>query len=306
MDAGFVLWPVALAMAAIVAALVRWSAMTRTYVAAAVDVFLLGMMGAMLAAVAIYFSAPSADSLVVGIWVAAALMALSVFPVFALFLREAQRAAVAGATYRPGTVRSPGQFALVVAGVVLGAELLMGRGFSLANGTATRGLALVPLFGTTVADPFFLFPMAAEMTLSLLWLRHRLPRDARVILASQAAMMLFAPPALASGTWAVASAVVSAGAMTAAIAVVVRSAYVGREMARGERALVIGYLLATAAAAGGLAAWALGRGVGLFSLGMVAEMVLFFGAVVAPERLAVASAGNSPAPVPADAVAPPA
>jgi len=286
MDPGVVLWPVAVAMAAIVAALVRWSASARTHVAAAVVVFLLGMMAAMLAAVAIYFTAPSADSLVVGIWVAAALMALSVFPVFALFLREAQRAVRAGAAYRPATVRSVGRYSLVIAGVVLGAELLMGRGFSLADGTATRGLSPPALLAATVADPFFLFPMAAEMSLSLLWLRHRLPPDARVLLASQAAMMFFAPPALASGTWAIASAIVSAAVMTVAIAVVVRSAYLGRATTVGERGFSGAYLLATAVAAGGLAVWALGGGVGVFAVGMVLEMVVFFAVVVAPEQLA--------------------
>lgn len=297
MDPGVVLWPVAVAMATVVALLVRWAASARTQVAAGVVVFLLAMMAAMLVAVAIYFSAPSNVALVAGIWVAAAIMAASVFPVFALFLREARRGLVEGAGYRPTPVGSPAVLAIVVTLVVLAAELSMGRGFALADRSGAVG-GPPAVLAATVVSPFFLFPMALEMTLSLAWLQHRFPLDVRVLLASQAAMMFFAPPALGGTLWELGSAAATTVAMSAAVGVVTVATYRGRRLGSAERSLWVLYLVATALAGVGLAQWALGAGVGVFGAGMVVEMGVFFTAVVAPERFSTTQPPAARAPPP--------
>src|SRR5271169_2943230 len=85
------LWPFALLMAVVTAFLIRWAAEARAVPRAAVTVFLLVMMAAMLAGAAIYFAAPSKTSLIEGLWASAAVMSISVFPLFAVLLRYAAR-----------------------------------------------------------------------------------------------------------------------------------------------------------------------------------------------------------------------
>ena len=285
MDAFWVLAPVAGLMALIVAALVRWSAGTRTVVAAAVALFLLGMMAAMFVGTLIYFAAPGRSSLVIGLWVAAALMAVSVFPVFALILREARAHLDRGATYVPGKLNSAGLAALAggVTALVLASELLMGASFDLASGTAGSVRPLWAFVATTVASPWFLFPMAIEMGLSLAWLRRRFPLPVAAALAAQAVMMGFAPPALPGYLWSAGSALVASAAMGLLLVYLVRAAYRGDPFDRPVRGYLVRCFAATAVMGVGLALWAAGLGVAVFALGMVAQMAVFFGAIVIPE-----------------------
>jgi len=234
----------------------------------------------MFAAVVIYESQPGTESFVVGIWVAAALMAVSVFPVFFLFLEEARREAGEGGSYRPRLLRSASGLAIAVAALVLGSELLMGRGFGVAAGELAGNPGLATGLATAVASPWFLFPMALEMSLTVLWLRARLSAPLAAMMATQAAMMLCSPPALGSVVWDVASGIGTTVAMSAVLAYLLRWTYRGAPLSPAARSYAIRFFGVSAVAGAGLAVWALDRQVALFALGMVLEMTVFFIAAV--------------------------
>jgi len=285
MDPGWVLWPVAVAMSAIIAALVRWTAETRTVVAASIAVFLLVMMAAMFVGTEIYFAAPDPRSLVLGLWVAAAIMSASVFPVFAVILREAHAHAQDGVAYRPRRLRTPTVLALAVTVLVLTSELLMGRSFALADGTPSSG-GLFGVLVATLASPWFLLPMGFEMGLTIVWLAPRFPPPAVAALGAQAVMMVAAPPAFPEPTWWVGSGLATALAMSALLAYLFRAAYRGTVFSRATRHLFVRVLTATAVAGAGLAIWSSDAGLAVFGLSAVLQMGVFFTAAVAPEAYA--------------------
>lgn len=296
MDAGWTLWPIALLMALLVAALVRWSAETRTVVAASVVVFLLVMMVAMFVGTAIYFTWPGPRSLVLGLWTAAALMAVSVFPVFLLIYREARDHQSLGLAYTPRPITSLRTLAVVVTLLVLGAELLMGRSFALADG-GSRSVSFVSGLLATLASRWFLFPMAGEMAFTFLWLRSRLPVALQATLGAQAGMMFFALPALPGAIWLIGSGVVTAGLMSALLGYLVWRAYRGTAFGRGVRGYIIRFLLVTAGLGMSLAFWLETRDLVGFALATVLEMGIFFSAVVVPESFETTSRSLDAAPL---------
>ncbi|HTP55695.1 MAG TPA: hypothetical protein VML53_03385 [Thermoplasmata archaeon] len=295
MDPALVLWPVAVAMSAIIAALVRWTAETRTVVAASIAVFLLVMMAAMFVGTEIYFAAPDPRSLVLGLWVAAAIMSASVFPVFALILREARAHAEHGPAYRPRRLRSPTLLALSVAVLVLASEMLMGRSFALADGSPASGELLAVLVAT-LASPWFLLPMGFEMGLTIVWLAPRFPPAAVAALGAQGAMMIASPPAFANPEWWIGSGVATAVAMSTFLAYVLWAAYRGVAFPRTTRHLLVRVLVATAVAGAGLALWSAGAGLAVFGLSTVLQMGVFFTAAVAPEEYGVPPTGTADRP----------
>lgn len=304
MDASWVLWPVALLMALTVAALVRWSTEARTVVAAAVVLFLFVMMAAMFVGVWIYFSWPGSRSLVLGLWIAAALMSASVFPVIGLILRESRDHLLRGGSYRPRPLPSTALLAISITALVLVSELLMGRSFALASGDAARtgGGALASVLSATVASPWFLFPMSFEMGFTLYWLRARLPSALLGTLATQSLMMFFAPPALAGELWLLVSGTLSSVVMSVLLAYLLYRSYRASSFGRAVRSYLVRFFLVTALMGLGLALWIAIGDLSMFAVAMVLEMVIFFTAVVVPESFQVrtppgpASAGRGENP----------
>jgi hypothetical protein len=310
MDAVWVLGPVAAVMALVIAALVRWSSDTRTIVAASVVVFLLAMMVAMFVATTIYFNDPGTRSLVLGLWIAAALMALSVFPVLAFVVREARAHEVEGVAYAPRRLSDVTGLAVTVTLLLLAGELLMGRSFLLADGLGSgpRGAALGPILVATISSPWFLFPMSLEMALTLLWLRDRLPPVLFATLGTQSAMMFLAPPALGDRDWLLASGIATAAAMSLLIAYLLRESFHGVRFGPGVRGYLVRFLLVTALMGFGLALWISADGLALFAIASVLEMAIFFTAIVVPETFAPGDPNPAPgsgARNPRDVVAPP-
>src|SRR5208282_2170497 len=252
-------------------------------------VFLLLMMVGMLVGATLYYVHPSVASLVEGIWVASALMSLSVVVVFLSFLREAQsetdRSAPAEA--------APGPRPLFVGSVVvlvLANELLMGWTFQAAAGQAP-GLsganlgAIAQLFATYVNSPCFLFTMSAEMILTAVFLRDRLPRPVFVVLASQALIMLFSPPALDWATWSALSIYVASAAMIVLFVYLMEHLYHHHQLGLGFSNYLLELLAVYGLMMAGLFFWLYYGDGTTFALSIVLEMIVFFGAVVRPEQL---------------------
>ena len=310
MEVAWLLWTIAGAMATVIAWLVRWSSTARTVVGAAFVVFLLAMMAAMFLGTLVYFSGSGTGSAVLGLWAAGIAMSASVFPVVALVLREAGRPAREGGAAAPRPLGSPNVLFAWVLGLVLLGELLMGRSFALAAGSATAPSGaplggLASALGSTIASPWFLFPMAFEMGLASLWVGTRLPSPMREMLFVQPALMLLSPPALAGGTWVVASSLGATVAMSTIVAFLLYRTYRGDRLPPPVSRYAARLLVTFALTGVGLVVWASTGSLTGFAVSVIAQMAVFFSAVVVPEAYQIpqgraeARLGSPPTSAPA-------
>lgn len=272
------------AMASAIALFIRWAAECRTVLRAAVVVFLLLMMVGMLLGALVYELDPNRSTAVDGLWLASVVMSASVAIVFVAFLREARRLA-AGASPAPGTGLS--RFVPAVVSLVFASEALMGWTFGLAAGSLPRpwpadGTAALTLFGQIVVSPWFAFPMVAEMALSLAWLRGSLGSPLARLVAVQPAVMLCAPPVFSAPLWVLGATVGSSLSMALALAYLVLLVHRGRRLPPRVPAYAGALVLSFAVMAGGLALWAVDGSLLLYSVSVVAQMVIFLAVVLVP------------------------
>jgi hypothetical protein len=302
-----VLAALASAMAVSTAVFVRWAAGSRTALRASIVVFLLLMMVGMLAGALVYELWPSRQSAVAGLWLASVVMSASVVVVFVAFVQEARRLAT-------GEPPSPSRWlralAPAVVVLVLASETLMGWTFGVAAGSVPRfadGTVAgeIAQFGRIVVSPWFTFPMVIEMALSLAWLRRGLEGPLVRLLALQPIVMLCSPPSLPGLGWVVGTGVGSSAAMAAALAYLLFLAHRGVALSRRLRTYVGGLLLAFVLMGVGLAVWALGGGLAVFSAAVVAQMTVYLAAVltagpfpsaVAGREVAAAASADGPRP----------
>lgn len=272
-------------MASLTAVTVRWAAFTTRPLRASVVQFLLLMMSAMLLGVLVYFSIGGTSGIVAGFWVAGAIMSASVVIVFVTFVRE--RPVLDGASPPDSTlVRRPGFLASVV-GLVLVNEFLMGWSFSLLSGELPVGLGpggdqLGTVLAGAVVSPWFVFPMALEMLLTLRWLLAIVPVPLRRYLLIQPAAMVCSPPTIAALAWAVGTAVGASALMALAVAFLLLTLFRGQDVP--ARVFTFGWrLIATfGVMAAGLYAWAIYGNVTLFAVSLLLQMLLFLHASTDP------------------------
>jgi polyferredoxin len=285
-----VLWPIAASMALVTAILVKWAAEARTALRGATVGFLLLMMVGMLAGAAVYYLHPGGTSLVEGFWVASALMSVSVVMVFLAFLGEVRARVAGGENYTPPPLRRTNLFVVSVIGLVLLNELLMGWTFSAAAGT-TLGSTLgglprvVGLLSSIVASPWFLFTMSAEMAVTSYLLRHRISAVLYRVLLAQSLIMFLSPTALAFGSWVALSIYASSAAMIGLIIYLMEFIYRHRQLDPVLSRYVVALLAIYSGMMAGQFVWLYYSGwTDLFAASVVAEMVLFFAAVVRSDR----------------------
>ncbi len=298
----------AVGMTLISAISVKWAAFADGPLRASVVQFLLLMMAGMFVGVLVYFSAPGVSGVTAGLWVATGIMSASVFLVFVGFLRELRgRNASAGA--RPPQVHRAGFVFSVVLLVVLN-EFLMGWSFGLlsgqiAPGLGPRGSGLVSTWSAAVTSPWFVFPMALEMLLTLRWLLHALPPSMAKFLLLQPAVMVCSPPTLGARGWAVATALGGSALMAVGIAYYLRAVFRNEPWSRSVTRYVTALLLTFGVMAGGLYLWVVGADPEAFALALLLQMVVFLYAVTDPRRFAGADPDAPTPPLPAGATSPP-
>jgi len=286
------LWPLALSMALLTAGLVKWAAEARTPLRAATVVFLLMMMAGMLAGASVYYLHPSATNLVEGFWVASALMSISVVTVFVAFLEEARTRLAGGGTPSPPTLRSTLGLPATVIVLVLANELLMGWTFSAAAGStlvgaATGAGALLNLLASVVASPWFLYTMSVEMAATTLLLRDRISPPMFRILLAQSAIMFLSPTALAFANWVALAVYGGSAVMIGLIVYLMEFVYRHRQLNAALSHYVVALLAVFSAMMAGQFLWLYYGGPPVvFAASIVAEMALFFAAVLRFERFA--------------------
>jgi polyferredoxin len=288
-EAIWILAPVAAAMAGVTAGLLKWAADARTPLRAATVVFLLVMMVAMLAGVGVYYLHPGATNLVEGFWIASALMSVSVVLVFVAFLDEARVRLASGPGAPPPALRRTATFRGTVLALVLVNELLMGWTFTIAAGGALPGATAgswPELLAATVVSPWFLFTMASEMAITTWLLRDRIPRPFLVVLLVQSVIMFLSPTAVPSGTWVAWSIVVGSAAMIGLIIFLMEFIYRHRQLDPVFQRYVVVLLGIYGLMMAGQFLWLYYAGWSpAFAVSIVAEMVLFFAAVLRVDRL---------------------
>ena len=286
-----ILWVIAGGMALVTAFLIKWAAEARTPLRAATVVFLLMMMVGMLAGAGIYYLRPNATSLVEGFWVASALMSVSVVTVFLTFLDEARLRLAGGEGYAPPLLRRKGTFVVSIIGLVLLNELLMGWTFSAAAGTSlTSGAGgAVGLLSSVIASPWFLFTMSIEMAVTSFLLRRQISPALYRVLLAQSLIMFLSPTALALGGWVALSVYGSSAAMVGLIIYLMEFVYRHRQLDPAFSRYVVALLAIYSAMMAGQFLWLYYHGwTDLFAVSVVAEMVLFFAAIVRSDRFGAA------------------
>jgi hypothetical protein len=286
-------------MATLTAIVVRWAAFTTSPLRAGVVEFLLLMMTGMFLGILTYFALGGAAGLVAGFWVAGAIMSASVLVVFLPLFGAQRRSEAAG--LRPSQLAGQSRFVAVVIGLVLANEFLMGWSFSLLAGALPVGFGpggdhLGAILAGAVVSPWFVFPMALEMGLSLRWLLEAVPAPMRRYLLIQPAAMICSPPTIAGLPWAVSTAVGASALMAVAVAFLLLT------IARGEDVphRVFGFawrLIATfGLMAVGLYAWAIYGNSELFAISLLLQMVLFLHASTRPTWYAesMGTVGSAP------------
>ncbi|MCI4365876.1 MAG: hypothetical protein L3K10_07465, partial [Thermoplasmata archaeon] len=280
-------------MVVVTAVLVKWAATTRSTLRAGAVVFLLLMMVGMLGGALVALLVPGQAGLIAGLWVASALMSASVVAIFAAFLREVRRPPTDPSQPNLPAVGPSSPFVLSVVVLVLLNELLMGWVFGLASGSLSRtfgsgSAGLVPLLNSVVASPWFLFSMSGEMALTTLLLRDRIPRPLLVVLLTQSGLMFLSPPALQYGGWGSWSIYLSSAAMIGLFVYLMEFIYRHRQLTSAFSAYLLRLLAVYAGMMAGLFLWlAYGTDL-LFVVSVLAEMVVFFDAVVAHDRFQTA------------------
>lgn len=287
------LWPLAAGMAATTAVLIRWAAEARTPLRAGTVVFLFLMMAAMFGGAALYFLHPGTASLVEGFWVASAVMSVSAFAVFAGHARELKARLEGGEHSAPPSLLRLRAFVATIIALVLANELLMGWTFGVASGQSSAvgggGFAAIATGLIGVVDsPWFLFTMATEMLLTAFFLRDRLPRPVLVVLLIQSLIMFLSPPALPYAPWNAGSIYITSGAMIVLFVYLLEFLYRNKQLSGTFSVYLVRLLAVYGLMMAGLVFWFVYASPFAFALSVGLEMVLFFDAVVRPERFRTA------------------
>ncbi len=287
MLAGLVLLAiVALAMAGVTAYLIRILVEARRRPQAWIALFLLAMMGEMWVAAVVALAFPTVRGLIAALSVSGGLMVISVAPLLVALgrARGAQGSAPDGAPIPLG----PGIVALT-AMLVLVNEFLMGWGLVMAagvSGTSLTTSGLLPFVASVVDTPWFLFTMGAEMLLTATLLRARLPKPVLTILVVQSAIMVFSPPALGNPTWSGLSIGLSSALMIGLFVYLFEHLYRHRQPSVALARYLVELLAVYALMMAGLFVWLYTGDPTAFVVSILAEMVVFYVAVVEPERFA--------------------
>ncbi len=280
-----VLWFLALGMAAVAAYVIRRATIASSPFDVVLVLFLLGMMGSMAGGFLLYESSPGVVSLEVALFSGMWVMVIGLGYLLATL--------VADRKWEEGRRLSlPFRASVIVGALTL--ELVMSFALAIAAGdlpVPARSAPIYTLLGSGLASKWFLLPMALEMGLSVWLARRDIPTFLLVVLSLQPLIMLLSPTAFPALTyWVVGSVLAGGSAMTIVFVFVMESFYRRPSLSRPIFEYLVVLCFIFAAMMAGLSLWTYNGMVGLFALGLVAEMALFFNAILLPDRLSAGEA----------------
>lgn len=282
----------AIGMSTLTAISVRWAAFAQGPLRAGIVQFILAMMSGMFLGVLVYFAIGGTTGLVSGFWTAGAVMSASVAIVFIAFVREVRLRSEPNRS--SGSVISRPWLVASVIALVLGNEFLMGWSFSLLSGQLAARLGPSPadtlrILSEAVTSPWFVFPMALEMVLTLRWLLKVLPRPMWAFLLIQPAVMVCSPPTFGGLAWEIATAAAASVLMAVAVAWFLKALFRDEPFPRPVAAYAIRLILSFGLMSAGLYLWAEFSDPGLFALSLLVQMIVFLHASTDPASYSNAS-----------------
>jgi hypothetical protein len=290
-----VLSALAVGMSTLTAVIVRWAAFARRPLGAGTVQFLLAMMAGMFFGVLVYFAIGGLSGIIGGFWAAGAIMSASVFIVFLAFVKEAQSQSAPSEPFQ--SLISRPRFVASVVGLVIVNEFLMGWSFSLLSGAlapslGASGADTLSILSDAITSPWFVFPMALEMLLTLRWLLAVLPRPMRPFLLIQPAIMICSPPTLGGLVWEVATAAAASVLMSVAVAVFLVALFRDEHLSTPVTAYAVRLILSFGLMSAGLFLWVEFSSPEVFALSLLVQMSVFLQASTDPASY---SATNLPA-----------
>ncbi len=279
------LWLAAAGMTFAVSLLIKWAATARRPIDGWYVAFLLSMMATMLAGVVAYFSAPGIGGLIEAVEVNMLGMMVALLPIFWLLVAGSPGEFDTAGPAAP--LRDRRVYMLVAIPLILANEVLMGWAFQLMTGPPAASMPVWAYVAGSVSSYWFLFTMSFEMALTTYFFRREVPRGMLAAFAFQSVIMFLSPTALTADPWRGYSTALGSVAMSLFFMWLFRRLL--DEEGVGARSL--SYLLRLSAVYVlmmlGLYLWGTGGGVLLFSASILAEMTIYFGAILRRRDLGV-------------------
>ena len=177
--------------------------------------------------------------------------------------------------------------ALIIVLVTL-SELFMGWTFALIAGAVSTAVGLQGIFATVTQSAssfWFIFMMSAEMAITFFFIKKRLPRAFRWIIASQIIVMILSPTAIANSFWANLSLVAGSAVMIFLFIYIFEFMYKNRSINSGILNYLLSLMFAYALMMVGQFIWLLKGDASIFALSIIVEMGVYFVIVLDEKRL---------------------
>lgn len=277
-----ILIPLAALMVFFTAVIIKWAFGVRERLGFSLVLFVLAMMASMFGSAVIYFSDPSLKSIEIAAGLSFTVMTVGLIGVLYALLTSI-------GSKDKGTVNtvflsSRGVFAGCVVGLVLLNEVLMGWSFSLISGISAQSFATatspIQILSLSVNSFWFTLTMASEMMITLYYFGKRMLPEVKIILFSQALIMFLAPPALSYFGLADFAVYAGSGVMILLYIYFFDFLYKHRDARIASSNYILWLLTLYAFMMAALFYWGLGGTPFFFGLTLLAEMLLFFEALL--------------------------
>ncbi len=286
-------------MALVTSWLVKRTIYAKSVADKALVFYLLVTMASMFGGAVIYLLSPSLTSIVEAVGLNAILMTGGIIVVLRFWterlidekLPETEGSLTVSATTNSESVTGSttavpsGQSSLLVRGIaiflILLNEFLMGWAFVLASGSSSVVSGnVLSTFDSVVGSDWFIFTMVLEMILSVYLLRDSLPKNFFIIVLLQSVIMFFAPTAINDPNWVTWSIYLGSIAMIGLLIFFYEYLFNHRLISSGIRHYLVALIAIYALMMAGLYVWLVQGSSLLFVLSILAEMGLYFNAIL--------------------------
>jgi len=270
-------------MAIFTAWLVKKGSEIKTPKDAWIVLFLLSMMATMAISIVSYFYFPGAldENILLNMFV---MMVLGfAFAVMYMFDEPKTLDETIG-----GIVQLRSLIVASIIALVLFSQVFMAWTFALIGGTASTTGSLQGIFATITNSSssfWFIFMGAAEMAITLLFIRGRLPKAFSWLIAAQTVLMILSPTAIINSVWVSLSLAAGSAIMTFLLIYIFNFLHKNQTLSTGVLNYLLFLTLAYALMMTGQLIWLLTSDAAIFVLSIVTEMVVYFGIILDEKKL---------------------
>jgi len=283
------LWMAAVGMGLLTAYTLAYVSDTDRALEVYLGVFVLGMMAAMLGGGLIYLAHPGVSGIETAIWLNMGVMGFLTVPIIRVLVKTALERGELTLYVYTIPYRYLWLIRTLFIGLVLFNEILMGWAFiSVTQGVpifSVGGGSLIRAFSGIAGSDWFVFIMAVEMAFSAYLIRRLIPKSFLLVVLFQVATMIFSPTAIGVNYWREISVVVDGLVMTGFMLYVFLKLYRGGPLNRNFTSYLYTLVLIYAFMMIGILVWVTTSSELLFSLSLLAQMVLYFRMELEPSTL---------------------